>query len=718
MNDVFGPYHFVPLSKWVYQPDWAHLVSHDHPLERGLSGRIELTLKNDSPLCVGGARESGSNAVKWLRSPDGKPIIPATSIKGMLRSVLEIATFSKFQNVDNARFSYRDISPKSHYLDNVIGSSKVNAAWLKFNSDKQKWELRDAKYLKITHKDINQLLGTRIKNDMEAVDKYRQVPLTKTIHGKANESNTKLIEVNGKGLGVSGHAVFCNNRVKGKGTPESYEFSYFFYNEEEPKTYDSLVSLVEDFEFSHDEKQLNYLKANANPELGIPVFVLRDKRKGTLKSIGLAQMPRVGYQYSTEDLILAHSIWHRSEAMFDFSELIFGTIREQGLSLRSRVSFTDLLACSQVSMKEYSNLVLNSPKPTFQNAYLEARQGKADSYDNKGAVLSGWKRYIAKDIKPEEVIQKPENDNHNVRSSIETVQGGATFAGELYFHNLLPEELGALLWALQLGNSNETVHLMGHGKPLGFGRIRIQSKLDIIQPNDESVDHAEDSLDPEYFINSFVNLMNDKHPSTASTSWEESPQIQYLRMLASPDKNSDLQTRYMSLKEEFANIKKDSNKPTLKSLHNIGRAEGILDRDAMVSTSFGRGRLSSLLDSFDDQDQQTSATYREQAEKAKQKLTRAKKEAEKQLELESLTALEIEWKHVRERIAAFALAHEDQNIRTALKEFLLIANSRSDEVTPPLKEEVLKTAKGCDFKNKPKKRKEEHKQILQEFGAL
>ncbi|AXY00928.1 hypothetical protein D1115_06495 [Vibrio alfacsensis] len=45
MSSVHAPYHFVPLSKWVYMPDWAHLVSHDHPFEDGHSGVIEYKLK-------------------------------------------------------------------------------------------------------------------------------------------------------------------------------------------------------------------------------------------------------------------------------------------------------------------------------------------------------------------------------------------------------------------------------------------------------------------------------------------------------------------------------------------------------------------------------------------------------------------------------------------------------------------------------------------------
>ncbi|MGD6740198.1 hypothetical protein ACP5PY_29305 [Photobacterium leiognathi subsp. mandapamensis] len=53
-QQIHAPYHFVPMSKWVYMPDWAHLVSHDVPFKDGLSGVIDYTLLTKTPLCVGG----------------------------------------------------------------------------------------------------------------------------------------------------------------------------------------------------------------------------------------------------------------------------------------------------------------------------------------------------------------------------------------------------------------------------------------------------------------------------------------------------------------------------------------------------------------------------------------------------------------------------------------------------------------------------------------
>ncbi|MDN3686072.1 RAMP superfamily CRISPR-associated protein [Vibrio sinaloensis] len=97
MTKAHAPYHFVPLSRWVYMPDWSHLVSHDHPFEDGLSGKkIVFKITNTSPLCIGHQKDD-TGLLKLARNSKGQPIIPQTTLKGMIRNVLEIASFGKIK---------------------------------------------------------------------------------------------------------------------------------------------------------------------------------------------------------------------------------------------------------------------------------------------------------------------------------------------------------------------------------------------------------------------------------------------------------------------------------------------------------------------------------------------------------------------------------------------------------------------------------------------
>ena len=68
----------------------------------------------------------GENGKKksFMTLPDGTPAIPGSSLRGMIRTVLEIASFGKMQLVDDKRTTVRDLSKtaKMDYQSRVSGS--------------------------------------------------------------------------------------------------------------------------------------------------------------------------------------------------------------------------------------------------------------------------------------------------------------------------------------------------------------------------------------------------------------------------------------------------------------------------------------------------------------------------------------------------------------------------------------------------------------------
>ena len=96
MNTILKlPYSFVPCATSIYVPHWAHQVSHDIPFRESYSGAIDVTLTNHGYLCVGGTSGSKDrdknriSSISWAKTPDGKTVIPGSSIKGMLRNDAE-----------------------------------------------------------------------------------------------------------------------------------------------------------------------------------------------------------------------------------------------------------------------------------------------------------------------------------------------------------------------------------------------------------------------------------------------------------------------------------------------------------------------------------------------------------------------------------------------------------------------------------------------------
>lgn len=109
MTEVKSPYNFVPAptESEVYKPEWANQISHDIPFSDGESGEITLKITAETPIFIrnGHAKDVEENEFSHIIANGKKQyFIPATSIKGMLRNVLEIMSFSRMKQVDEKPF--------------------------------------------------------------------------------------------------------------------------------------------------------------------------------------------------------------------------------------------------------------------------------------------------------------------------------------------------------------------------------------------------------------------------------------------------------------------------------------------------------------------------------------------------------------------------------------------------------------------------------------
>ena len=109
---ITAPYNFVPLNKEVYTPYWADLVSHDIPFEDGESGEIDITITAKSPIFI----KDSKNKEEFCNH-NGQYYIPSSSIKGMVRNVLEIMSFSKLREevFDDNTYAVRDLSKSNNF---------------------------------------------------------------------------------------------------------------------------------------------------------------------------------------------------------------------------------------------------------------------------------------------------------------------------------------------------------------------------------------------------------------------------------------------------------------------------------------------------------------------------------------------------------------------------------------------------------------------------
>jgi len=109
-HEAQAPYNFIALNETVVLGGElpARNVFHDDRR----SGIIECTLRTESPLYIAG--DKGEDVQFFNHGDPESPVIPGSSLRGMLRTLVEIITFSKLQPVVDKQLFFRDIRDKAY----------------------------------------------------------------------------------------------------------------------------------------------------------------------------------------------------------------------------------------------------------------------------------------------------------------------------------------------------------------------------------------------------------------------------------------------------------------------------------------------------------------------------------------------------------------------------------------------------------------------------
>lgn len=547
LGHISSAYNFVPLSEQIVFPDWADKVSHDKPFAKGLCGSLELKIENHTPLLIG---EQVNGEVKPFRLPDGCPAIPGSSLRGMIRNVLEIASFGKMRYVDDKRYGVRDLQANFYkqQLTHDDGGRRYTpnsqAGWLNFENDE--WVITPCKMARVERYMLEKYFGEKSwvkisnKDRPESDEKYKKwLQAGKSLsidfddEGLAYHSHSKgkiqlhYNKVKKVGLGdKQGSLVFT-----GQPGPQKH-LEFIFYQEESVHNFVVPQSIIQGFQHIYqDSKHWKYLKQANLFSQGFPVFYLTSGSK--ISSLGLSQMYRLAYKNSVGELIDKANSDHRVNNKLDLAELIFGTVDEQDgqQSLKGRVNFAHA-RCEQVQPKtEQCEAILNSPKPTYYPNYIvqnqENGQLKGRDYQtfmDNAAQIRGWKRYPAR-AENHIAIPKVDTRQNQAWVALHPITDTASFNGKLRFHNLLPIELGAIAWCLSWGYNDLLRHAIGMGKPFGFGQIKISITEHDIMPN---------QVDGECSIENCISQFTDYMSQELAQDWIYSEQIQQLMAMADP----------------------------------------------------------------------------------------------------------------------------------------------------------------------------------------
>ncbi|GEM_PF-120623 len=528
-----APYNFVPLPETVVNVKGEELPEQNSYLEKQgemsfHTGYLECTVLTESSLyirCPLTPAEYDTQAIqikededkipfreKLSNKPDffyqkkkEEPVIPGSSLRGMLRTLLEIVSYSKIESVSKQKLYYRAVADPTLGRDYRQTISRVKAGYVV--------EKPDGGFTIVPAQSINgrtffkvreeQLLSfpnfePMYKNGKKNEDDYHpqylrpiwfQPPTGRDRTGRPIETVRSVSDKKGN-LPNQG-VVVCSGYIEGKKK----------HTVVTAKSNNNPLEISEDLLRDYRDSLTDFQKDKLSKKNGClidknPIFYL--ERNGNIEWLGHTPNFRIPYRQGNKTATPLDFIPQtlRQPEDLDLADAIFGYIGKsqngKPASYASRVSVGDAYLEGGQDNPFYSDesiipKILASPKPTTFQHYLvqnlpdETRTLKHyGSQPEKETVIRGHKLYWHKgEVLVEDVEETKENKEDKQHTMMKPLRAGLKFKFRIYFENLSDIELGALLWVLKLpGEEPDSYrHKIGMGKPYGLGSIKINSAL-------------------------------------------------------------------------------------------------------------------------------------------------------------------------------------------------------------------------------------------------
>jgi len=528
MSYVKSPYNFVPAPNEdeVFKPDWADQVSHDIPFSDGESGEIEIEITAETPIFIRDGQKKDEKAEEFSHfMVNGKKqyFIPATSIKGMVRNVLEIMSFSRLAPValGNTIFGLRDMNNHQYSKEEIRGNQP---GWLVFENGK--WIIKPTRTDRVTINSIVKYFSHRNSWDKEEVSfseltargKYEKCGL-RSFEKKFNMDWSHEVEKTGDIFELNRQGEYDGYLVM-YGAMDNKKYEYIF-EDSEGKSIDLidqnlLVKMTDYEEGNSDSLWLYFFK-----ELGlkkIPVFYKQDPQTKKAIHFGFSKLYRLNNGAYLKDLNPISS--YKEESDLDLAETIFGHTSGNE-ALKGRVFFSHALALGNPEEDELKHEILGSPKPSYYPFYLDQNnrgQKKYNTYQNPKSQLRGFKKYHIQQKERKNVYTQDQLDSDTM-VHFKPLKSGTKFRLKIRYHNLRPFEIGSLLSALTYHANHQILrHNLGMAKSMGYGRIKFDLHID-----DQNL---------KRYLKIFESKMDEHTKQKFGKKWVETDQIRDLGAMA------------------------------------------------------------------------------------------------------------------------------------------------------------------------------------------
>ena len=510
-----APYNFVPLPntiRFIEKPPSQGVYN-----EKLFTGKISCKLTNTTPIYVRAAQtldefeNKTPSSEHFYHGPTGnekyKLLIPGSSIRGMLRTLVEVVSHARVSPVTDKQLFYRSVENTS--MGKMYGDrmkDKVRAGF--FHRDQSGAWITPAIAVRVGRDDIlaefstdslykeQYRNGQPLKTSPKRVprDELQHQPVFVRLHENSLKNSTQFYRAEEFSREQADEQEAAVLVITGDMHGKEKEFAFLERNiAKDIPLQDGQVELFE------DKDQITQYQENAFPKTkgrkneggikdGDPVFYLIGDNEKQIVGFGRAYMFRLPYRLSPLQMLpdnLTEDI-----DRYDLVEALFGYVPQSNkgrTQIAGRISFTDAIMQGKVEdalLSEKHLKILASPKATAFQHYLTQSQpndqDKLSHYDTpkEETTLRGYKFYWHKG----QVQQSDYEANvpsQEGQHPVKPIRENQTFKFDIFFENLRPEELGVLLWVLDKAKDDQYRLKLGMGKPYGLGSVLIDSDVKI-----------------------------------------------------------------------------------------------------------------------------------------------------------------------------------------------------------------------------------------------
>ena len=481
-NELFiNPYNFVPIN--LKKTERSDITKNQ---ENTITGYLDCQLRCKTPLAIPDTSRKVKNDNEHQKYPffsvgGEKPVIPGSSIRGVIRSAYETITDSCLGSMKkDTLFTVRNHD--AAFRPGLIIKEVIHG--------KEKWRLYEAKRHLVV---IDQQFYDRHGLKNKGVKLYN---LNKSGYHSGDEVKFNLVQWAGRDYGYAkqGYPIGVYSNIESNGR----DVGYICIGERSPRRHFQSIfekvratrevtkkdfSRLEEILHEYRDDKINRLYGRAHKgyrdyeyakEKGvIPVYYTL---QGSKLYVSFAAIGRKAFWKTLND-----KAGEKSHQKCDSRKnlcpacALFGTT--EGDMAGSRVRFSDA-ECSNFEQKLLKKSItfqeLASPHASYYPFYLRSKGRVADysaGYDSSSLNIKGRKYYWHHEP---DLRTEVKQDKRN--ATFDVMDTGSEFIFRIYFENITEKQLTWLVASINLSENKidgHYCHKLGHGKPLGFGSAKM-----------------------------------------------------------------------------------------------------------------------------------------------------------------------------------------------------------------------------------------------------